>query len=213
MATQSTAEHVPNHRGESVADLVTESVTIRRLFGLSVFVGFIGWLDTALLTGIHLAVLPLPEGVDVTGTGWEVLVSDWSYLLGVPTAMYGSLYYLTVITLAIAWLALRLPQIERIFLPVTGVGVLMSGVFVYLQLFVIGAICPFCMISAATTATLFLLGMAIYRTSEAPSIAELGLAGMDSRTIIWPVAMLAVGVTFLAMLHLVTVLPLPVPGA
>lgn len=150
---------------------------MRRLFGLAALVAFVGWLDTALLTGIHLAVLPLPEGADVAGTGWEVLTSDWSYLFGVPTAMYGSAYYLTVIALAVAWLTSRLPQIERLLLPVTAVGVAMSGVFVYLQLFVIEAICPFCMISAGTTTILFLLGIAVHRASDAPCCPRSGPRG------------------------------------
>ena len=215
--SQTTSTVLHDRRTETETEMetatATETRTMRRLFGLAAIVAFVGWLDTALLTGIHLAVLPLPAGVDVGGTGWAVLVSDWSYLFGVPTAMYGSAYYLTVIVLALAWLSFRLPQIERLLLPVTTVGILMSGVFVYLQLFVIEAICPFCMISAGTTTILFLLGIAVFRTSATGSLSELGTTGLDGRTLLWPVATLAAGLAFLAMLHLVTVLPLPIPGS
>ena len=184
-----------------------------RLVGLAALVGFVGWLDTSLLTGIHLAVLPLPEGVDVAGTGWAVLTSEWSYLFGIPTAMYGTAYYLVVVTLAATWYAERLPQIERLLLPVTTVGILASAGFVYLQLFVIEAICPFCMISAGTTSLLFLLGIAVYRESDAPSLPELGTSGLDARRLALPATVLVLGLSLLATLHLVTVLPLPIPGA
>ena len=191
----------------------TTTTLMYRLFGLAVVVGFIGWLDTAFLTGIHYGILPLPEGAPIAGTGWEVLTSEWSYLFGVPTAIYGGIYYLLVITLGLLWLTERLPQVERLFLPVTTVGIISSVVFVYLQLFVIEAICPFCMISAGTTTILFLIGIAVYRTSSAPGIRELGFAGLDLDRLIWPTALMIVALTLIGMVHFATAAPLPVPGA
>ncbi len=210
--TTRSANTVENE-SQTVLASATDVKLMQRLFGVAAIVAFIGWLDTALLTGIHLAILPLPESVEVAGTSWAVITSEWSYLLGVPTAMYGSAYYLFVLTLAIGWLTFRLPQIERLLLPVTTVGLLMSAGFVYLQLFVIEAICPFCMISAGTTTVLFVLGAAVYRRSESDSLGELGTTGLDVRTVLWPVAMLAMGLSLLVVLHLVTILPLPVPGS
>lgn len=198
---------------ESIEETATNTSLMKRLFGLAIIVAFIGWLDTSFLAGIHYAVLPLPEGAPIAGTGWEVLSSDWSYLFGIPTALYGAGYYLTVIAIGLLWYTTRLPQIERVFLPLSVVGISASVVFVYLQLFVIEAICPFCMISAGTTTLLFIISAAIYFTSEAPTIRELGSDGIDRSSLIWPLAFVAANLIVLGMIHVAAVAPLPVPGA
>jgi uncharacterized membrane protein len=207
MQTADILDEAPYRAGESARGRL-----LGRLFGAAGVVAFIGWLDTAMLTAIHYAVLPLPEGARVAGTGWAVLTSEWAYLLGVPTAVYGAVYYLLALALVMTWRLHGVPQIERLFLPFSVAGVVASAIFVYLQLFVIEAVCPFCMLSAGTSTLLFLLGVAIYRNSEAPALRELGIAGLDRRTWGWPVALVVVPVAMLAMLHLVTVLPLPIPG-
>lgn len=198
---------------ERIRDHATSTAWMRRLFALSIVVALIGWIDTAFLAGIHYAILPLPEGAPVAGTGWEVLTSEWSYLFGIPTALYGSMYYLFVLSLGLLWFTEHLPQLERIFLPVTVVGIASSAVFVYLQLFVIEAVCPFCMISAGTTTVLFFLALAIYLTSTAPPLSALSTHGIDRSTLIWPVALVLVGIIVLMMIHLAATAPLPVPGA
>lgn len=191
----------------------TESAWVRWLFGFAGIVAFIGWLDTNFLVGVHLEILPLPEGAPIAGTQWAVITSDWSYLFGIPSAMLGAVYYLFVLALVVTWVTYRLPQIERLLLPVTAIGIVMSAIFVSLMLFVIEAICPLCMVSATTSTLLFLSAAAIYWQSDAPPLTELGTDGIDVRTLVWPVMLFVTGVAALAMYHLVGVLPLPVPGA
>lgn len=207
MQTHKTAGLAPDkaHTG-------TRNRLLNLLFGAAGVVAFIGWLDTTMLTAIHYAILPLPEGARVAGTGWAVLTSEWAYILGIPTSVYGAVYYLLVLTLVLTWRFHRLPHVERVFLPLSVVGVLSSAIFVYLQLFVIEAICPFCMLSAGTSTLLFLLALAIYKSSEAPPLSKLGLAGLEGKVLGWPVALFVIPLAALAMLHLVTVLPLPIPG-
>ena len=202
-ATSTTQEHVQS----------TETTTVRWLFGLAGVIAFVGWLDTNFLVGVHLEILPLPEGAPIEGTQWAVITSEWSYLFGIPSAMLGAVYYLFVFALVMTWLTYRLPQIERLLLPVTVIGIAMSAVFVSLMLFVIEAICPLCMVSAASSTLLFLTAAAIYWQSDAPPLSELGTEGIDTRRLAWPVMLFVVGVAALAMYHLVGVLPLPVPTA
>lgn len=206
MQTHKTASLVPDK-----ADTGTRSRLLSLLFGAAAVVAFIGWLDTTMLTAIHYAILPLPEGTRVAGTGWAALTSDWAYILGIPTSVYGAVYYLLMLTLVMTWQSHRLPHIERLLLPLSVVGVLSSAIFVYLQLFVIEAICPFCMLSAGTSTLLFLLALLIYKNGEAPPLRRLGLAGLEGRVLGWPVAFFVIPLAALAMLHLVTVLPLPIP--
>lgn len=197
----------------AAAAAVTGSRRMHRLFGAAAVAAFLGWLDTGVLTGIHYSVLPLPEGAAVAGTGWAVLTSGWSYLLGIPTAVYGALYYLVAFALVMLWRLGRMPQVERLFLPFSVIGISSSAIFVYLQLFVIEAICPFCMVSAATTTALFLIGIGIYRESKVPALRELGTAGIDRSTLAWAAVAMAPAIALLAMLQLVRVLPLPIPGS
>jgi uncharacterized membrane protein len=189
----------------------THSRLLSFLFGAAGIVAFIGWLDTTMLTAIHYAILPLPEGARVEGTGWEVLTSPWAYILGIPTSLFGAFFYLMILALVMTWQFRGLPHLERLLLPLTAAGVLSSAIFVYLQLAVIQAICPFCMVSAGTSTLLFLLALAIYRNSRVPSIRRLGFANVDAKAIALPVAFVAVPMAALAMLHLATVLPLPIP--
>lgn len=209
METKTSPSHKAINANES--DSGARSRLLSLLFGAAGVVAFIGWLDTAMLTAIHYAVLPLPEGARVAGTGWAVLTSDWAYILGIPTSIYGAVYYLLALTLVMTWQIHRLPHIERLLLPLSVFGVASSAIFVYLQLFVIQAICPFCMLSAGTSTLLFLLALVIYRKSSAPSLRKLGLAGFEWKALAWPLALFVIPMAALAMLHLVTVLPLPIP--
>ena len=202
-ATSTSQEHVES----------TETAWMQRLFGFAGLVAFLGWLDTNFLVGVHLEILPLPAGAAIEGTQWAVITSEWSYLFGVPSAMWGAVYYLVVLALVLTWFTYRLPQIERLLLAVTSIGLLMSAGFVALMLFVIEAICPLCIVSATSSTLLFLTAAGIYWQSDAPSLSELGTDGIDVTRLVWPVMLVATGVAALAMYHLVGVLPLPVPGA
>ena len=123
------------------------------------------------------------------------------------------MYYLLVLAIVITWFTHRLLQLERLLLPVTAGGVVMSARFVSLMLFVIEAICPLCMISATTSTLLFLTALGVYLRSDAPPLREIGTEGIDATQVLWPVVCVITGVAALAMYRLVGLLSLPVPGA
>ncbi len=206
--------------------MTTETVTTRpstaewgyadrvpTLFGLFTAVAIVGWLVSVFLTGIHLWALPLPPGVEPSGS-MLVITSEYAYVLGVPLALLGALYYLTTIVLAGLWFETRHPSVVKLLTPLTASGVLASLVFVYLQIGVIGAICPFCMVSAAATVTLFGLELAILRTSALPSTGELladPAAILRDGSLTWPAMLVAVGTLSVLAFYAVTLAP--VPGA
>ncbi|WP_331233598.1 vitamin K epoxide reductase family protein [Natronorarus salvus] len=206
--------------------MVTESVTTRphepdwgyadrvaTLFGLFTAVAAVGWLVSVFLTGIHIWALPLPAGVEPSGS-MLVITSEYAYLFGVPLALFGAFYYLTTIALAGLWFETRHPFLVKLLTPVTASGVFASAVFVYLQIGVIGAICPFCMVSAAATATLFGLELAILRTSTLPPTRELLVdpaAIVRNGSLTWLVMLVAVGTLSVVAFYAVTLAP--VPGA
>ena len=184
------------------------------LFGIFTLVAVIGLMVSLMLTAIHLYAIPaVPADAPVQGS-IEVITSQWAYIFGVPLATLGALYYISTIGLALWWFDTQHPLIIKILTPVTATGVLASSYFVWLQLFPIGEICPFCMMSASATVILFGLELAILRQSDTPSLSETipDFTNVLSRTnfglVVFPVL---IGLTTLLGMFVVTMLPLPEP--
>ena len=202
---------------QSIQQVATDweySPSVPVLFGLFAFIAVIGWLVSSLLTAIHIFALPaIPADAPVQGS-IEVITSQWAYIFGVPLATLGAFYYLTTIGLALWWFDTRHPLIIKILTPITATGVLASGYFVWLQLVPIGAICPFCMMSAAATVMLFGLELVILHQSATPPLTTMRddvvplLRETNGAVIVFP---LLVGLTSLVGLFVIPLLPLPDP--
>lgn len=119
----------------------------------------IGFIDAAYLTAKHYLGAPPPCGR--FGGCETVTTSEYAAIAGVPIALLGAVYYLAVFLSVIAYLDTRRPGILRMTAGVTAVGFIASVWFVYLQLFVIKAICPYCMLSAFASTVLFIAGMTV----------------------------------------------------
>ncbi|CAM3815508.1 vitamin K epoxide reductase family protein [Alkalicoccus chagannorensis] len=186
--------------------------SVPAIFGIFTAVAAIGWAVSVFLTGIHFWVLPLPAGFDVAGTPWAVMTSEWAYVMGIPLAMMGAFYYLTVLLFSGLWFHTRHPLVLKVLTPITVIGVLSSAFFVYLQLFVIGAICPFCMVSAGATTILLLLEIIMIKKSSLPSISSM-LGDIRSiftrQTLTWMVLMGAASSVVILSFWLATVIPAP----
>lgn len=184
------------------------------LFGLFTSVAVFGWIVSTFLTGIHFFLIPqIPEGAEIPAR-LLVVTSEYSDVFGVPLATLGAFYYLTTTILAGLWWETRHPLVVKILTPVTTTGVLASALFVYLMLGPIGAICSFCMMSAAASTTLFVLELIILRTNDLPPTSELfdGFDGFrDRMTVTWPVLAAAVSLLAIAAFYAATIPP--VPGA
>jgi uncharacterized membrane protein len=91
-----------------------------------------------------------------------VQTSPWSRFFGVDVALIGLLGY--AVLLVVALLALRSTQVERrppalLLTALAAGGVLFTAYLTYLELFVIHAICRWCMGSAAIIVTILVLGL------------------------------------------------------
>lgn len=116
---------------------------------LSVLVlALIGLADSIFLSYKHITTDPLycsSFGCDVVTT------SAYSLILGVPVAYLGIIYYGTLVALMAAYMIgsdMRALWALRV---AASVGVVFSGWFVYVQLFILGEMCPYCIVSAVTT--------------------------------------------------------------
>ena len=95
-----------------------------------------------------------------SGSCEQVQLSKWGDFLGLPVSAWGVGYYAIVLVISFAALQDRFadsPRITNVLVYITGVGLLFSIWLTYLELFVIHAICRWCLGSAAITLVLFAL--------------------------------------------------------
>jgi uncharacterized membrane protein len=119
-----------------------------------------GIFIASYLTYVKLfGIKPYCAGV---GDCEAVQTSPYAELFGVPVAIWGLLGYLALLVLFLVkrydWRNLGWVARQAFFL-VTLVGVLYSAYLTYLELFVIDAICPWCVASAIVMAVLFVLAI------------------------------------------------------
>ncbi|MEP6991509.1 MAG: vitamin K epoxide reductase family protein [bacterium] len=96
--------------------------------------------------------------VCAVGSCETVQTSKWATFLGAPVGAWGVAYYAAVFTLAVAGLMPALAErrwVSQVLAAVTGFGVLFSLWLTYLELFVIHAICQWCVMSALIAVALF----------------------------------------------------------
>jgi uncharacterized membrane protein len=113
---------------------------------------------TLYLTWVHFSgQLALCAGAGGCAT---VQASRYATIFGVPIAVLGLLLYLALLGLGLWRVAAGPVTPSGVRLAIFGLalaGALYSLYLVYLQLFVLGAICPWCAASAVTLETLFIV--------------------------------------------------------
>lgn len=111
-----------------------------------------GLLASGLLTLRHarfrVGDLFCPDSPALRGGCDAVLASKYSALGGVPLAHLGVGFHSLALAVALLALASGRPGARKLLLALGVVGLLASGAFVMLQLAVIRAVCPLCMMSA-----------------------------------------------------------------
>lgn len=96
-----------------------------------------------------------------------VTTSAYAEIFGIPVAVLGTLYYFSVAGLMIAWFDRKNTLLLKLVSLYSIAGLLASAWFVYLQFFVLKAICIYCMGSAITSTLIFIFGMIVlYKSKE-----------------------------------------------
>lgn len=115
-------------------------------------IALIGLADSIYLTASHFTKEPVPcsliEGCD------KVLTSEFAEFAGLPIAAFGAAAYFIAFSLAVL-AAFGYPRTWQVFGILSAAMAAASLWLVYVQIFVIGAICQFCMLSALSSMTLF----------------------------------------------------------
>lgn len=118
-------------------------------------IGAAGFVDATYLTAKHF--LGSPVTCSILHGCEQVTTSQYALILGIPVALLGSLYYLSLLLLTGLYIQTKHRFLFLAANLITVMGFLASLRFVYLQVFVIKALCIFCMGSAITSTILFIL--------------------------------------------------------
>ncbi len=128
-----------------------ETSSIRKLPVAAAIAAVAGLADATYLTVHHFTAEPVPCSL-ITGCE-TVLTSPYAEIGGVPLAAFGAAAYFVAFALA-----LLAAFGNRTTWTLFGVQVSLMSIFtlwlLYLQAYVIGAFCQFCLISAITTFTM-----------------------------------------------------------
>ncbi|MEO7458242.1 MAG: vitamin K epoxide reductase family protein [Gemmatimonadaceae bacterium] len=122
-----------------------------------------------LFVALYLTLYKLGYiGTLACGTGSCELVqaSKWATFLGVPVGAWGVAFYVGVLALALVGVMPANAErigVSQLLLAMTGTGVLFSAWLTYLELFVIHAICRWCVVSAVLATILFVVAWLDYR--------------------------------------------------
>lgn len=135
------------------------------LYILILILGFIGFADATYLTATHF--MDAPPGCGESGGCEEVTTSEYSTIAGTPVALLGIVFYMSMIFLSLLWLDRKPDFISGLLPLITLPGFLFSCWFVYVMLFLLEAICWYCMGSAASSTLIFISSLFIWRMHSA----------------------------------------------
>lgn len=131
---------------------------------LPVLFGFSGLLDSVYLAAKHyLGSTPpcvLLKGCEVVTT------SKFATVGGVSVAVFGAVYYLTVLVIAIYYLNSKKTSVLKFLSRFTVLGVMATAWFLFLQIFILKALCVYCLVSAFSSISLFGLSVYLYNHSK-----------------------------------------------
>jgi len=130
--------------------------SLRLLSKLFLALSLIGFTDAAYLTIAHYTDAPVP--CSLVGECEKVLMSSYAVVGAVPLALIGAVYYIAVFVIALV--ALAEEKYRLLFFAATlGLfGFIVSLGLLFVQIFVIKALCFYCLISGGISLLLALLG-------------------------------------------------------
>ncbi len=139
------------------------------LLSLTTFFSVLGIADSVYLTDHALSGTALFCGTDGPLSGCnEVAQSVYSHFLGAPLASYGLAFYAAVLALAVIARSRPSRHVFRLLLLAGTLGLALSLYFIGLQVFVIQALCVYCIASFAFAAGIFVSTLLLARSHSTP---------------------------------------------
>jgi uncharacterized membrane protein len=132
-----------------------------------------------LLIALYLSVVELGGGTPSCGPikgCEEVALSEYSRIGGVPVAVYGVGLSLILLTFAIAWWKTDAYGLLLAHYGLSLAGVLFEAYFIYLQVFVIGAVCVWCASYGISLIARFVIALIVWLRGS-PTVLEPDASG------------------------------------
>lgn len=150
---------------------MTKRVPARKLLGMHPAI-ILAVLDTiGLLVAGYLAVVELSGGLPSCGPikgCEEVALSEYAWIGPIPTAVFGVILSVVLLTLALAWWKTDIYGLLLAHYALSLVGVLFDGYFLYLQVFVIEAVCIWCVTYEISLLLRFLIAFFVWYRQPKP---------------------------------------------
>ena len=124
---------------------------------------------------LYLSVVELGGGVPVCGPIHgceEVARSEYSRIAGIPVAVFGVGLSLILLSLAIAWWKSNLYVLLLGHYGLSLAGVIFEAYFLYLQVFVIGAVCIWCTSYGLSLIARFVIALMVWMRGTAGAVPE-----------------------------------------
>ena len=151
--------------------MIMRRVPARPLLGLHP-AAVLAVLDViGLLVAGYLAVVELSGGVPTCGvvSGCEeVAKSEYNNFLGIPVAVFGVVLSIALLSLALAWWRTDIYGLLLGHYALSLVGVIFDGWFLFLQVFVIQAVCIWCVTYEVSLLLRFLIALLVYVRQPKP---------------------------------------------
>ena len=125
---------------------------------------FLGIIDAGYLTMKHYTGAYIPCTI-LDGCN-AVAQSEYSVILGIPVALLGLMFYVTVFVLSMAMLDSKNEKLIKYILLFAITGFAVSLFLTYLQVFVIKALCMYCLLSAVNTVVLLVLSIMLFKHAK-----------------------------------------------
>jgi uncharacterized membrane protein len=164
MAKQSLTQTVMKHLKLLLTRPLAALPTSLAVFLL--IVALLGFADATYLTVEHYQGVIPPCSV-VSGCE-TVLTSAYSVIAGVPVSLLGAVFYFIVLVGVFSFLESKKTVLLKWSLLFTIFGILFSLWFIYVQAFILGAWCLYCLGSALTSTILFVTACISLKKYQTP---------------------------------------------
>ncbi len=155
--------------------MITRRVPARPLFGIHPAI-ILAALDlVGLLIASYLSIVELGGGVPACGPIQgceEVARSEYAWIGPIPVAVFGVLLSAVLLVLALAWWRTNIYGLLLAHYALSLVGVIFDGYFLYLQVFVIGAVCIWCLSYEISLLLRFLVAFFVWYRQPKPDMSD-----------------------------------------
>ena len=137
--------------------------TNKIILSFFIVVAIMGFLDSVYLTAKYFV-----GTIDCSALSGcqEVLNSSYSSIWGIPTASFGVAYYLSIIIASLIYWQIQQKYSFKYLTLVPTLGFIFTLWLIYLQIWIIKAICIYCMFSALSSTILFFLSLYFYHLNK-----------------------------------------------